>query len=90
MEYAKRYYQDRGHHLRKFWLYTAQSHIEEKDARRHGFYRKMLMEVAGVSVHKFGEGKIELEYALNFDAQGNLLPHHPLGEEIIALFQASK
>ena len=50
----------------------------------------MLMEVGGVSINKFGAGKVELEYALNFDAQGNLLPHNPLGEKIIALFQTTK
>lgn len=48
------------------------------------------MEVAGVSINKFGAGKVELEYALNFDAQGNLLPPNPIGEKIIEIFQTKK
>jgi GNAT superfamily N-acetyltransferase len=87
VDYAKSYYQAHGSYLRKFWLYTAQTTASEKDQRRHGFYQKMLMEVAGCSINKFGQGKTEIEYALNFDAQGNLLPHNPFWEKIIALFQ---
>ncbi len=90
VEHAKTYYQARGSYLRKFRLYTAHTSDTEKDARRHGFYQKMLMEVAGVSINKFGVGKVEIEYALNFDSEGNISPPNPIGEKIIEIFQTKK